>query len=195
MVALLHRAHAAYARILIGEAAHEVVQETLAHRALRDPDAIHAEVLDDLQQNRESGGKYRRALGVDVLEIEVVDVACRYDTLGEAAQIIESDARRIRVQAADDVADDPHRTRAPECLQPAELAIGLLNRFELEPHRSARPLESLLRYPAVVETAAGQADAADRQALEKQWIEAFTDDHLGRAAADIDHQAFVGAHR
>ena len=39
VIALLHRAHAALARVFVGEAADQVVQQTLAHRAVRDAHA------------------------------------------------------------------------------------------------------------------------------------------------------------
>ena len=89
VIAPLHGAHAAHARILVGEAAHEVVEQSLAHRAFGDAYAIDAEVLDDLQQDRETGRKHRRALRIDVLEIEIVHMPRGDHALGEAAQIVE----------------------------------------------------------------------------------------------------------
>ena len=168
VVALLHGAHAAHARVLVGEAAHEVVQQSLAHGAFGHPDPVDAEVLDDLQQDREPRGKHRRALGIHVLEIQLIDVTRGDDALGEQPQVVERDARRVGIEPAQDVADDAHRAGAAERLQPAELAIGLLDRLELEPDRRSRTLEALLGDSAVVEIAGGQAHAADRQALEQQ---------------------------
>jgi hypothetical protein len=49
VVALFHGAHAAHARILVGEAAHQVVQQPLAHGAFRHAHPVDAEVLDDFQ--------------------------------------------------------------------------------------------------------------------------------------------------
>ena len=194
VIALLHGAHAAHARIFIGESAHEVVEQSLAHRALGDAYAIDAEVLDDLQQDRQTGRKHRRALGIDVLEIEIVHMTRRDHALGQAAQVVERDSRRIGIEPAHHIADDAHRAGTAERLQPAELAIRFLNGLEFEPDRRAGPLEALLGDSAVVEENGGQADAAHRQALEQQRIESFADDDLGRAAADIDHQPLVRAH-
>jgi hypothetical protein len=56
VIAHLHRAHAAHARVLVGESAHEVVQQALAHRALGHPHPIDAEALDDLPEDREPAG-------------------------------------------------------------------------------------------------------------------------------------------
>ena len=195
VIALLHGAHAAHARILVGEAAHEVVQQSLAHRAFRDADAVDAEVLDDFQEDRETRRKHRRALGIDVLEIQIIDVPGRDHPLGEAAQMIERDARRIGIQPAHHIADDADRAGAAEGLQPAELAVRLGDGLELEPHRGARALEALLGDPAVVEEARGQSHAAHRQALEQQRIESLADDDFGGTAADVDHQPLVRAHR
>ena len=100
VIALLHGAHAAHARILVGEAAHQIVEQSLAHRALGHAHAIDAEVLDHFQQDRETRRKHRRALGIDVREIEIVDVPGRDHALGEAAQIVERDARRIGIEPA-----------------------------------------------------------------------------------------------
>ena len=116
------------------------------------------------------------------------------DALGERPQVVERDVRRIGIEPAQHVADDAHRAGTAECLQPAELAVGFLNGLEFQPHRRARPLEALLGDLAVVETAGAQADAAHRQALEQQRIEALADHDLGRAAADVDHQPLVRAH-
>ena len=96
MVALLHGAHAAHARILVREAPHQVVQQALAHGAFRLANPVDAEVLDDFQENRQPGGKHRGALGIHVLEIEFIHVPRRDHPFGERAQIIESDARAIR---------------------------------------------------------------------------------------------------
>src|SRR5208337_2655840 len=103
VVAFLHGAHAAYTRIFVGEAAHEVVQQPLAHRTLGDADSIDAEVLDDFQQDGEAAGKHGRALGIHVGQVEIIDVAGGNDPVGETAQIIHGDTRRIWVQAAHDV--------------------------------------------------------------------------------------------
>ena len=61
----------------------QIVKQSLAHRAFGDAHAIDAEVLDEFQQYRETRRKHRRALGVDVLEIEVIDVSGRDHALGQ----------------------------------------------------------------------------------------------------------------
>jgi hypothetical protein len=126
VVALLHGAHAAHARILVGEAPHEVVQQSLAHRAFGHAHPVDAEVLDDFQQDGQTRRKHRRALGVHVRQIEVIDVTRGDHALGEAAQVVERDARRIGIEPAHHVADDAHRAGTAEGLQPAELAVSLL---------------------------------------------------------------------
>ncbi len=194
MVALFHGAHAAHARILVGEAPHEVVQQPFAHGAFGLAHPIDAEVLDDFQQNRQPGGKHRGALGIHVLQIEFIHMARGDHPLGERAQIVERDARRIGIEPAQHVADDAHRPGTAECLQPAQLAVGLLYGLEFEPDRRARALEALLGDLAVVETDGAQAHAAHRQAFEQQGIESLADHDLGRSAADVDHQPLVRAH-
>ena len=194
VVALLHGADAAHPGILVGESAHQIVKQSLAHRAFGDAHAVDAEILDNFQEYRETRRKHRRTRGVDVLEIEVIDVSRRDHALGQRSQMIERDARRIRIQLAHHVADHADRSRAAEGLQPAELAVGLRDRLELQPDGGAGPLEALFGDAAVVEKARGQPHASHRQALEQQRIEALADDDFGGAAADVDHQALVRAH-
>ncbi len=66
VVALFHRPHAAHARILVGEAAHEIVKQPFAHRALGHAHPIDAEVFNDLQQDRQSRREHRRTLRVHI---------------------------------------------------------------------------------------------------------------------------------
>ena len=66
VIAFLHGAHAAHARILVGEPPHEIVEQSFAHRALGYANPIDAEVLDHFQEDREARGKHRRALGVNL---------------------------------------------------------------------------------------------------------------------------------
>ena len=195
VVAFLHGAHAAHARIFIGESSHQVVQQPFAHGTLGLADPVDAEVFDDFEENRHAGWKHRGALGVHILEIELIHMTRRDHALGERAQVVESDARRVGIEPAHHLADGAHRPGAAEGLQPAELAVGLLYGLEFEPHRRARALEALFGDPAVVETDGAQADATHRQALEQQGIERLADHHLGRAAADVDHQPLVRTHR
>jgi hypothetical protein len=58
---------------------------------------------------------------------------------------------------------------------------------------AARPSSSSApgfgRQPAVGEKAHRQADAADREGLGRERLAGAAEDHLGRTAADIDHQA------
>ena len=195
VIAHFHGAHAAHPGIFIGEAAHQIVQQALAHGALGHPDAVYAEVLDDFQQYGQSGRKHRRALGIHVRQVELVHMAGRDHPLGEQPQVVQSDARRFGIEPAQHIADDAHRSGTAEGLQPAELAVCLLNRLEFEPHRRACALETLLGNLAVIETDGAQAHAAHRQAFQQQRAETLADHDLGRTAADIDHQTLVGAHR
>ena len=91
VVALFHRAHAANARIFVGEAAHEIVEQSLAHRAFGHAHTVDAEVLDHFQQYRQSRGKHRRALCVHVRQIQFIDMSRGDDALGESVQVVERD--------------------------------------------------------------------------------------------------------
>ena len=115
--------------------------------------------------------------------------------LRQILEMLQGDVRRLRIQAAQHIADDAHGAGTAEGLQPSELSVSFLDGLELEPDGGARPLEALLGDLAVIEAAGAQAHATHRQALQQQRIEALADHHLGRSAADVDHQPLVGIHR
>ena len=75
VVALFHGAHAAHARILVREAAHQVVEQSLPHGAFGHANPVDAEVFDHLHHDRQAGRKYRRPLGVHFRKIELVHVS------------------------------------------------------------------------------------------------------------------------
>ena len=122
VVALLHRAHAAHARVLVGEAAHHVVQQALAHRALGDAHAARCPRLSTISSRIASpAGKHRRALRVDVRQLQLVDVAGGEHPLGELLQILGRDSRRVGIKAR--ARTSPMTRTVPElpkaCSQPS----------------------------------------------------------------------------
>ena len=62
VVTLLHAAHGALARILVGVAAQQVVEQALAHRAVRHAHGLDAELLEDLRENRHAAGERQLAI-------------------------------------------------------------------------------------------------------------------------------------
>ena len=93
VIALSHGAHAALARIFIGEAAHEVVQQPFAHGTLGDAHPVDAETLDHLEQNGEAGRKHRCALRIHFRQIQFIDMAGGNHPLRQAVEILERDVR------------------------------------------------------------------------------------------------------
>ena len=57
VVSLLHAAHRAFARILVGVSAQQVVEQAFAHRAVRHAHRFDAELLEHLGQNRDAAGE------------------------------------------------------------------------------------------------------------------------------------------
>ena len=76
----------------------------------------------------------------------------------------------------------------PAVVLPAAPPERRLHRLELEPRAEPRALEALGGDLAVAEKSLAQGHAAHLQALELERRESLADDHLGAAAADVDHQ-------
>ena len=62
VIALLHRAHRAFARILIREAAQHVVEKPLAHGAVGDAHLLDRQHLKYFGEDRGAAGKYCTAI-------------------------------------------------------------------------------------------------------------------------------------
>ncbi len=171
------------------------VQQSFTHGAFGHPYPIDAEVIDHFQEDGQARGKHRRSFGIDVRQIEFVDVTRGDHALGERTQVVERDARRIGIEPAQHIADDPHGAGTAEGLQPAELAVCLLNGFEFEPHavraRSKRFSEIL---PSSKQTALRPTHPTEKLSSSR-GLNPSPITHFRRAAADIDHEPLVRTHR
>src|SRR5262249_4638993 len=96
-----------------------------------------------------------------------------------------------RVEGANDVAYRAHGAGAARAVFPAEAAEFRLYRLELETRREPRSLEALGGYLAVAEEALAPGPTAHLQALELERIQSFSDDELGAATTDVDHESFT----
>ena len=117
------------------------------------------------------------------------------ELVNDAFQPVGADVDRGRIELADGVADGAHRARTAHGLVESAAAERGLVRLDGLARRHARALHALLRKPAVGKELFAQAHAADLQALELERLEAFADDDLGAAAADVADQAAPGTGR
>ena len=74
MIALLHAAHRAFARIFIGVSAQQVEEQALAHRAIRHAHGLDAELLEHFSEDRHAAGERQLALIGDRIQLQVADV-------------------------------------------------------------------------------------------------------------------------
>ena len=89
VVALLHGAHRALARILAAEATEHVVQQPLAHGSFGDLHLLDLELREHFREDRQTPGEHRAAILGDRLELQLAHVA-RLDAVLDGA----CDARR-----------------------------------------------------------------------------------------------------
>ena len=75
MVALLHRAHGAVARILVRVAAHHVVQQALAHRAFGPAHLLDLQLREDLGEDGHATGEHRAPVLGDAFQRNGRDAA------------------------------------------------------------------------------------------------------------------------
>ena len=140
--------------------------------------------------------KHRRALGVDVRQIEVVDMAGARSPAAASLRRLASVMRGGRIRAPQHVADHPHRARTAEGLQPAELAVGLLDAVRAPAARRCAPARSASRRSGRRRKSAGSSPTQPTDRLSSSsGLKPSPMTISVRAAADVDHQALVRAHR
>ncbi len=94
-----------------------------------------------------------------------------------------------QAHALDHLAHRAHRARSAHRLFPAPLPVFGHDGFHLQQGRQARLLQALAADAAIGKEASGEGNAAHVQALHAHRFEAFAQDDLGGAAADVHHQA------
>ena len=195
MVALLHAAHGALTRILVGIAAEQVEQKPLAHRAVRHAHRLDAELLEDLRKNRHTTGERLPAIVGHRAELQVANVFQAAELMEDTLQAFRADVDHRGVELPDAVADRAHRARTAYCFIPATLAKRGLVRLDGLARRDTRPMHALLREPAIREELLADPHASGLQAFHLEWYESFADDDLGAAAANVADQAAAGTDR
>ena len=192
VVALLHAADRALARIFIGVPAQEVVEQTFAHRAIGHAHGFDAELLEHFGQDRHAPGERKLAIFRDRIELQVADVLEPAEFMNDAFEAVGADVDRGGIELADGVADGAHGARTSHGLVESAAAERRLVRLDGLARRDPRALHALLRESAVGEKFFAQAHAAYLQALELQRLQPLTDDDLRAAAADVADQAAPG---
>ena len=195
VIALLHAAHGAIARVLIRVAADHVIEQPLAHGAVGDPHLLEIQSREDLREDGEAAGKDRPAILGQRRELQLAHVTCLGQIADDALETRRGDQQSLVVELADGLADRPHGAGAAGGAVPAAAPEGRLHRLELQARGQARSGHALGGDLAVAEEPLAQTDAAHLQALEVERREALADDELRAAAADVHHEALAGLAR
>ncbi len=183
-----HGTHAAHARILVGQAPDQVVEQPLAQRSVRDTQVLDAQHVEDLDQDGEAARDDLEALGREPGQLEPGDVPGPQALLEQPPDAVAGNVAARRAARLEHVAHRTHRSRRPEGGVPLRAPEPRLHGFEFELRRRPGALHALLRDGAVREVLGARADAADVQAVEPLGGEPLADDEFGAAAADVHDQ-------
>ncbi len=179
------------ADVLVPDASEQVPQDPLAQCGARRFHALDPEALERREEDREAARQDGSAVGRYALD-EFIRAALAQERLPELLQRRERDAALAPTGPAHDLLDRRDRSRRSDALLPARGPDALSDRLELELRGEHGLLEGLLLDDSVGEEAHRPAHAAHVQAVDLERFEAFTQDHLGAAAADVDDQARAG---
>src|SRR5690606_17178774 len=122
-------AHRALARVLVGVSPEQVVQQALAHRAVRYLHAPDAELVEHLREDGDAPGKGMPAVVVECLQVEVADVPDTAQFAQQRLELLRADFRCVRIHFPDALEYRANRARAADRLVPSPMAkrraIGL----------------------------------------------------------------------
>ena len=193
VVAHFHGAHAAHARILVGESAHQVVEQPFAHGAFGHADTIDAEILDHLQAvsraRRETPARAPRRRRSRSNSSTWPAAMTRSASMRKLSSVMCGDSGFSRCSTSLMTRTVPELPNA--CSQPIlryASCMGSSSSLTAVRARSSRFAEIL---PSSKKLALNPTQPTDRLSSSKR-IEALADHDLGRAAADVDHQRLSG---
>ena len=171
------------------QASQQVIQQTLAQRAVGDAQRPDAQRNHQLGQDRETAGPdlcpplrqagHRQA--ADVVEGEHPLDQCLDRLERHLAGFLQAGQSRDALGRQD-------RAGRADGLDISAAAEERLDRSQFEFCRCPRPVESLARDGSVGEKTFGHRHATQVQALERARLGAAAEDDFGAAAADVEHQ-------
>jgi hypothetical protein len=188
VIAALHRAYRALARILVLQAAQHVVEQPFAQRAGADLQTLDFQRAQDLGENRHTARENGCALRSQAGQVQMLHMLRLDHLIDDRLDGPRTDPAVGQLQVLSHVGCRARRAGGTERTLPAAAAEGCGDGAQLQACGESRALEPLGTQLAVSEVRAAHADASDVQALEMLGLIAFADDELGAAAADIDDE-------
>ena len=153
VIAPLHRTHGALARVLIGQSADHVIQNTVAQGALRHAQVLDAERIEELGQDHHPPGKYRTPFVSERVQSQLTAVSGVFHIGQQGLQTLGGDAGDLRVTFLQALTNRAHGTGTADHLFPTPLQEGGLHGLDFYARRKLRSLKALRREPLIAEVA------------------------------------------
>lgn len=192
VVALGERLDRAVADVLVVDASEQVVDHAFAQRSARRIHALDRQALEDRGQDRDAARERRAPLVGQPVELEALRRARVDQRTPQTLQSLRGDPALRPAVLLQDLRDRQDRAGRTDTGVPAEVQESTLDRSHLEQRRDERLVEGLLRHVAAPEEPPRVRHAAHEQAVRLLRLEAFTEDALGRAAANVHDEPTPG---
>src|SRR3990172_6469595 len=195
VVALHELRYRDIAHVVMLEAAQQVVEYALAHRAVRHRQRADPQLRQRRAHDREPPRQHRQAVAPQALQVEALDVSCLDQRCAQPVETVRRDSRiRVAIQLQD-LGQRARGARRRHRLFPVAGGEARNNGLQLAARGKLSLLHRVFRYLAVRKVFEAVAHAAHVNAFELERFERAADDELGRTAADVDYQALVLGHR
>ena len=188
MVARRQTGNGTRTNILMTHAAEQVMKQPLAQRPVGHLQALDLQCFERGNQNRQTAGQHRGAVLADTEGLQVPDVTDAEQHLAQAIKRVERDVALAPAARLQHRTDGAHGPGSAIGGLPAKRAELRRHRLELEARRRFRAPHGLGRDLAFGKVTLAEPHTTDMQALHLQRLEPATDDRLGAAAADVEHQ-------
>ncbi|MCY1232082.1 hypothetical protein D9M72_445550 [compost metagenome] len=180
-------------------ASEQVVQHAQPQRAVGDIHALDIEFSKHAQHDRQATRQHRDAVRLEAGQLDAVRILGLDQRALEALQPLARDTvlggAVVHAIEFDQLGQRARRARRADRLLPARGAVLAYQHLDLAARGQLGLLHRVLIDVAAGEELAAVRYAADIQAFHQLRLVAVADDELGRAAADIDHQAVALAGR
>ncbi len=188
VITLHQEAQRAITNVLVMVAAQQVIEHPFAQGTLGMGHAADLQGIEDRLENRQASGKHAAAIGLDAVDIDLVHLAELEQLALEPADTFDVGLTVAHAAALDSQPDGADGAGCADGLLPAEPAQAMLDAHQLDPRRGVGLSVACRGDLAVTEETLGVAYAAHLQAFAQLRFEAFADDELGAATADIGYQ-------
>ena len=188
VITLHQEAQRAIANVLVVMAAQRVVEHAFTQRAFGVGHAADLEGIEDRLQNRQARREYSAAVRLTP-SMSIFSTSPSEQLALEPADTFGVDLTGAETTALDRQPDGANGAGRADGFLPAKPAQAVFDTHQFDACRRVGLGVARRGDLAVAEEALGIAHAAHLQAFTQLRLEAFADDELGAAAADVGDQA------